>query len=165
MDTEGWVNPCFFVEAEESWVVRCNARDPSLPKYQRDKIVFDLLKKNGLPVPEVVYLDDSKAVSSFDVLISSRVEGRNLESDWKELKIDQKEHLASKAGELLKKNHSIQFDFFGEISNKGPLPQTKSWFEYLKVKLDYHLSMWTIILEISFITMMRSERWLILNGH
>jgi len=73
MDTEGWVNPCFFVN--KSFVFRFNARDPSLPKYQREFFVFNFLKNSHVPVPKTVYLDDSKEYIEFDVLITEILPG------------------------------------------------------------------------------------------
>lgn len=137
LDDAGWVNPCFFVN--DSYVFRFNARDPHLPKYQREKLVFDLLRESDVPVPNSVALDDSKSAAPFDVLISNKVEGRNLETDWLTVPRDQQLHLASLAGDLLRRLHTREFEFFGELSSTGPLPQTKSWHDYLQAKLNFHL--------------------------
>ncbi len=137
VDKEGWVNPCFFVDGR--YAVRFNARDPNLPKFQREKIVFDLLKEQGLPVPQKVLLDDSRNEVEFDVLISSFLEGQNLEASWNPIDSNAQKSIAFHAGQLLKQIHSLKFNFFGEISGKGPLPQTDSWSQYLKAKLKFHL--------------------------
>ncbi len=137
LDTEGWVNPCFFVN--DQYVFRFNARDPHLPKYNREKIIFDLLNNSKVPVPQKVILDTSKREIEYDVLISKMLKGENLESKWNNLEDSLKTTLATKAGSILKKLHSIHFEFFGEIPNKGPLPQTSSWSNYLKAKLQFHL--------------------------
>lgn len=137
LDESGWVNPCFFVN--DSWVFRFNARDPNLPKYQREKMAFDLLRDSSIPVPQKVILDDSKLESPYDVLISELVRGRNLETDWQSLEPKQKELLAFRAGEILSEFDKVELSFFGELSGKGPLPQTSSWIDYLETKLDFHL--------------------------
>ncbi|MEA9357010.1 aminoglycoside phosphotransferase family protein [Bacteriovorax sp. PP10] len=138
MDTEGWVNPCFFVN--QSFVFRFNARDPQLPKYQREFFVFNLLKKSDIPVPQIVYLDDSKEHIGFDVLITEMLPGTNIESDWKNLSIDQRIKVSEEAGKNLFKLNQHLFDFFGELSSSGPLPRTKTWPDYLKAKLSFHLN-------------------------
>lgn len=138
MDTEGWVNPCFFVNDE--YVIRFNARDPGLPKYQREKFVFDLLKDLKFPVPDRVILDTDKDIIDYDILISRKVSGDNLESCWSKLDRETQISLAEEAGALLKKLHSIKFDYFGELANRGPLPQTKFWFDFLEAKLEFLLS-------------------------
>lgn len=137
MDKEGWVNPCFFVDGK--YAVRFNARDPNLPKFQREKVVFDLLKEGGLPVPQNVLLDDSRDEIEFDVLISSFLEGQNLEASWEAIDNNSQKSIAFHTGQLLKQIHNVKFDFFGEISGRGPLPQTDSWPDYLKEKLKLHL--------------------------
>lgn len=137
MDTEGWVNPCFFVNDE--YVIRFNARDPGLPKYQREKFIFDFLKNSRIPVPQKVILDTSKDLIDYDILVSQKLKGRNLESDWPNLDKKTKSELSQSAGRLLKELHSLEFDFFGEFAGQGPLPQTQSWDEFLKAKLTYLL--------------------------
>lgn len=105
VDDAGWVNPCIFVD--DSIVFHFNARDSHLPKYQREKIAFHLLKDAGVPVPHQVILDDSKTIAPFDVLITERLPGRNLETDWSILKTTQREALAMKAGRLLTRISSV----------------------------------------------------------
>lgn len=137
VDDAGWVNPCFFVD--DAFVFRFNARDPNLPKYQRGKIAFELLIGADVPVPRKVILDDSRTEAPYDVLITERLSGRNLEIDWQGLKSPQKQELARHAGELLTKISAIDLPFFGELSGSGPLPQSQSWFDYLSAKLELHL--------------------------
>lgn len=137
VDETGWVNPCIFVNNE--LVFRFNARDPNLPKYQREKIAFELLKDADVPVPQMVIFDDSKALTPYDVLITERLHGKNLESDWPGLRSPQKEALAKKAGRLLTQVSSVHIPFFGELSGQGPLPQTQSWTKYLEAKLAFHI--------------------------
>ncbi len=57
IDDAGWVNPCIFVN--DAFVFRFNARDPNLPKYQREKIAFELLKDTNVPVPHKVTIRDA----------------------------------------------------------------------------------------------------------
>lgn len=137
-DTDGWVNPCFFVN--DSYVFRFNARDPELPKYQREKIIFELLRDNlSIPVPREVILDADHKETPYDVLISKVLPGFNLEQRWPKLKNENRSVLAFKAGVLLKKIHSNIFDYYGEISDSGPLQKHSSWSEFLKSKLAYLL--------------------------
>ncbi|MCB0421305.1 MAG: aminoglycoside phosphotransferase family protein [Bdellovibrionales bacterium] len=137
VDKEGWVNPCFFVDGR--YAVRFNARDPNLPKFQRENRVFDLLRESKVPVPPKVILDDSKEVIEYDVLISSLLEGENLEANWKNISPESQIKIAFHAGQLLRQIHDVSFDFFGEITRQGPLPQTDNWFSYLNSKLEFHL--------------------------
>lgn len=138
LDNNGWVNPCFFVN--HSFVFRFNARDPLLPKLQREKKIFDLLKNKNIPVPKQTILDESKELVPFDVLISEMLPGKNIEMDWPNLDFDQRSRISQEAGKYLSQLHSIQFDFFGELSMKGPFPKTKTWLDFLEAKLQYHLN-------------------------
>ncbi len=137
MDLEGWVNPCFFVNS--NLVFRFNARDPGLPKYQREKIVFDFLKKSIIPVPQKVTLDESKSLIPFDVLICEMIPGKNLASAWPALLREQRQRLAESAGRIFKQLSAIEWKHFGELASTGPLSQTKTWIAYLDAKLSFHL--------------------------
>ncbi len=48
--------------------------------------------------------------------------------------------LAYQAGQLLSKIHSVDIGSFGETSGLGPFVKTKTWTEYLRHTLDYHLN-------------------------
>lgn len=137
-DDQGWVNPCFFVN--DQYVFRFNARDPHLPKFQREKQVYDLLQKSGFPVPQKVHLDDSKKYSAYDVLISEKVSGQNLEELWKELSLQTQNVLAESAGKLFKQLHTFQFPFFGELASCGPFGQHNTWLACVEERFQYFLS-------------------------
>jgi aminoglycoside phosphotransferase (APT) family kinase protein len=132
-DESGWVNPCFFVD--DRLVFRFNARDVGLPKFQREKIVFDLLESSTLPTPRNVLLDDSRELAPYDVLISPRLPGTSVEQDWPELDWGMKHQLAENAGRLLSRLHEVSFPFFGELADRGPLPRTEHWIDYVQAKL------------------------------
>ena len=137
VDETGWVNPCFFVD--DRLVFRFNARDVGLPKFQREKIVFDLLEDSGLPTPRNVLLDDSREFAPYEVLISPKLPGANIEQDWPTLDLQTKQRLAENAGKLLTRLHEISFPFFGELANQGPLPRTSGWIDYVRAKLTLQL--------------------------
>jgi Ser/Thr protein kinase RdoA (MazF antagonist) len=81
-------------------------------------------------------------------LITELIPGRNLEADWPSLALEQQRALATHAGLLLARLHSVSLPYFGEIAGGNmidpkatacPLPRTSTWFEYLRAKLDFHL--------------------------
>lgn len=138
-DDNGWVNPCFFIN--DRYVFRFNARDPGLPKFQREFFVFDILRKNKIaPVPSFVILDDSKELIEYDVLISEMISGKNIERNWKTFSTEEKELIAFEAGTYLPRLHTVEFNYFGEIAGVGPLPRTQSWIDFLKAKLTMHFN-------------------------
>jgi len=137
LDDEGWVNPCFFVN--DSYVVRFNARDPDLPKYEREKWSFDILKDSSVPVPGRVILDNDKDICRYNFLITEKIDGHNLEKNWSNLKTDQMNTLATEAGRLLNQIHNKEIEFFGELANKGPYSKFENGFDFLKQKLELHI--------------------------
>ncbi|MBK7963376.1 MAG: phosphotransferase [Bdellovibrionales bacterium] len=124
VDETGWVNPCFFVN--DKFVFRFNARDPELPKYQREKFAFGLLKTSTVPVPQKVILDETKTLAPFDVLITEVLPGENLEAAWPKLTTAQREKLSENAGMLLKQMTVMQLPFFGELGSTGPFRGPKN---------------------------------------
>lgn len=137
VDELGWVNPTIFIN--EKYVFRFNARDINLPKLQRELFSLKILKDNLIPVPEIVAFDSSKTVCPYDVLVTKKIDGYNLEQDWPKLDKKKKCELAYQAGNILSKIHKIKIEFFGDLASEGPLPQTTNWATYLKKRLEFHL--------------------------
>ncbi|MBC7420592.1 MAG: aminoglycoside phosphotransferase family protein [Bdellovibrio sp.] len=135
LDDQGWVNPCIFAD---DLVVRFNARDTHLPKFQREKIIFDQLR-SIIPVPVCLKLDDSRALVPFDFMICEKIDGENLEKNWATMGEELSNSLAYQAGKLLAIIHSVELPSFGEISKIGIFSKPKSWPEYLRLILNYHL--------------------------
>lgn len=136
-DDQGWVNVTAFVN--DDLVVRFNARDIQLPKFQRERTAFNLLK-NIVPVPELLVFDDSKVIVPYDYMVCKKIAGRNLEQNWSSLSEKDRGLLSYQAGQLLAKIHSIEMNNFGEISMSGPFLKTNRWVEYLRHTLNYHLN-------------------------
>jgi aminoglycoside phosphotransferase (APT) family kinase protein len=136
-DDQGWVNVTAFVNND--FVIRFNARDAQLPKFQCEKIAFKLLK-NCISVPELLVLDESKKDAPYDYIICKKIESKNLEQNWPSLSEVDRNNLAYQAGQLLAKIHSVSLENFGEISEFGPFLQSKTWSEYLRHNLNYHLN-------------------------
>jgi aminoglycoside phosphotransferase (APT) family kinase protein len=136
-DDQGWVNVTAFVN--DDFVMRFNARDIQLPKFQREQAVFNLLK-GTVSVPELLLFDDSKIIVPYDYMICKKIPGKNLEQNWTDLSEQDGNLLAYQAGEILAKIHSIKSNEFGEVSALGPFPRTKNWGEYLRFILNYHLN-------------------------
>ncbi|MBS1970827.1 MAG: aminoglycoside phosphotransferase family protein [Bdellovibrionales bacterium] len=137
LDENGWVNPCFFLN--EEYVIRFNARDPEVPKFQREKFVFSLLHASRIPTPKSFVLDESREFVPYEVLITKMLPGQNIEAQWPSLDTQERELVAADAGRWLAQLHRQSFDFFGELTNRGPLPRTGTWIEYLEARLEYHL--------------------------
>ncbi|MFZ4405397.1 MAG: phosphotransferase [Pseudobdellovibrionaceae bacterium] len=135
-DDQGRVNVTAFVN--DDLVVRFNARDNHLPKFQREQIAFNSLK-DVVPVPELLTFDDSKIIIPYDYMICKKMPGKNLEQNWASLSEEDGNLLAYQAGQMLGKIHSVNMENFGEISMLGPFLQTKKWTDYLRHILNYYL--------------------------
>jgi len=136
-DEQGWVNVTAFVG--DDFVMRFNARDIQLPKFQREQKAFKILK-SVVPVPELIFFDDSKTISPYDYMICKKIPGNNLEENWSGLNVKDREILACRAGQLLARIHSTKIENFGEISEFGPFLKTKDWTTFLRHTFNYHLS-------------------------
>lgn len=126
LDTEGWVNVCF-IGAEV--VVRFNARDPKLPKFDREEWAMRVLHDRGFPVPRVLGRVDNPRLSPFPVIATQRIDGENLEATWEQLDAAQEERLASQAGRWLARLHQQPIGGFGEVFRPKHSSQRAFWGE------------------------------------
>jgi len=134
-DEEGWVNPCFFVDET---VVRFNARDPHEPKHHRERSAYALARDAGLPVPQVLALDESREAAPFSVLVTERLPGRSLEASWAEVPESRRDAVAEQSGRLLAALHEIELESFGElpgVDGQGP----GTWRGWLTARCEAEL--------------------------
>jgi len=134
VDRTGWVNICMFVD---DVVVRFNARDPHLPKFRRECIAYRELGIRDFPVPEVLALDEDRDVCPYDVLVTNRLPGRNLELDWASLELEQLHDLTDQAARWLDRIHHVTFIGFGEIAEGTPCT---SWGQAVATQMAFHLA-------------------------
>ena len=126
LDTEGWVNVCFL---GRDVVVRFNARDPELPKFDREEWAYRVLADRGFPVPRVVARVDNPRLCPYPVLITHRIQGQNLEATWDTLDAAQEESLAAQAGQWLARLHQQKMAAFGEVYRPEHVSQAELWGE------------------------------------
>ncbi|QHW32968.1 aminoglycoside phosphotransferase family protein [Paenibacillus rhizovicinus] len=124
----GIVNPCVFIN--DNYVVRVNARDVELPKFDNEQQALQMMKSEGIPVPDVYVFDNSHDHLPYEILITSKMPGIDM---WKALETADAEStikLAYDSGVLLAKIHAIQQDKFGELALSSA-NRYGSWQEYL----------------------------------
>lgn len=126
LDTEGWVNVCFL---GRDVVVRFNARDPELPKFDREEWAMRVLHDRGFPVPRVVGRVDNPALSPYPAIVAHRIDGENLEATWDTLDAAQEERLADQAGRWLARLHQQKLAGFGEVFRATHPTQRALWSE------------------------------------
>ncbi len=78
--------------------------------------VIKQYKKVGVPVPKI-YAYETR--DKFDYAIIEKFEAEDLEDIWNKLSEKEKIEISKQMGLLLKKMHSIKFDNFGNIGDKG----------------------------------------------
>ncbi len=86
---------------------------------RKEKRIHEMLQKKGIPVPRVIYLDDSKEKVDFEFMILSKAEGIDLGEIFDKLPKKQQENIFEQIGEILGKIHSIKFENYGYLTPKG----------------------------------------------
>lgn len=124
LDREGWVNVCFL---GGQIVVRFNARDPELPKFQREQWAYRVLRDRGFPVPRLVAHIDDPEITPYPALVAERIPGENLEATWPTLDTEQQRNLAGQAGRWLARLHTQPFSGFGEVFGDRHATQREWW--------------------------------------
>lgn len=109
----GKVNPIIFVN--DRYVIKVNVRDPQDPKLRREAYCMQQLKKAQVPVPELIALDESRTLLSYDFLIMTKIKGKEIHANWQHLNSTQKEKLGTEAGFWLAKIHQIQVAHYGQM--------------------------------------------------
>jgi aminoglycoside phosphotransferase (APT) family kinase protein len=109
-DTEGWVNPCFFVVARDA----------------------------GLPVPGVVVHDATLAAAPYEVLVTERLPGNSVELAWPDLDDEARARIAEATGAVMAGLHGIDPGGFGELSDPAD-GRAASWPECCRRLLEDRL--------------------------
>jgi len=106
-------NLCFYVN--DAFVVRFNTQDLSSAKFQSERMAYELLAQQSLPVPEVLVLDESRTIAPYDLIITTRLPGQPLASSWQSLPADRLHALIYAIGQALARIHACTFPAFGKL--------------------------------------------------
>lgn len=110
----GWANKVLFVN--ESHVIRFDVVDSQGPsRWESERIAYDLLRADGIPVPTIVTLDTSKTIVPYYYLIVNRLPGTPVIDSWLTLDDQQRQRVAHRAGEILATIHDHTFPRFGNL--------------------------------------------------
>jgi hypothetical protein len=88
----------------------------SLGKEVRVLKIVELL---GIPVPRVIYYDNSKTKFLSEFVILSKAVGEDLDKVWKKFNKKEQEEITKQMGEVLGKMHTVKFDTFGMLMPQG----------------------------------------------
>lgn len=86
---------------------------------KKEARIHEMLKGIGIPVPEVIKVDDSKEIISAEFMICEYVPGTDLDKIWNKISKKEQEEIATKMGEILGKIHEIKFDKYGYLKTNG----------------------------------------------
>ncbi len=126
-------NLCFYVN--DSFVVRFNTQDRGSAKFQSERMAYDLLAQQSLPVPQVLVLDESQAIVPYDLTITTRLPGQTLASSWQLLPADQLHSLIHAIGQALARIHACTFPAFGKLRSLN----YASWAGYVQDYVQRYL--------------------------
>ncbi|MGI8857871.1 MAG: phosphotransferase family protein [Thermomicrobiales bacterium] len=123
----GVSNQCFIVD--DARVIRFNTIDTTVPKFDNERVAYELLAGRGLPVPSVVALDTSRRLCPYEYIILTRLPGKNLAESWRTLPPVRVRALAREAGVALARMHAITLPAFGKLREQDA-PRFHSWPDY-----------------------------------
>ena len=122
------VNDVFSLD--EKYVIKIKTGNPEIPRFRKEKEIYDLLRKNSFPVPKTYVYDDSKNVIPYTFILMDHVYGENLGDSWKGLSGSDKDSMLVNLGKLLAQIHSIHFSQFGEEYVNKQFVGHKSYKKY-----------------------------------
>ncbi len=109
------------------WVLETDQGD-SILKVSRDpaedwnpikeRIVYGLLRDQGVPAPSVFAADCSRRLVPFAYTLSERLPGVTLSQAYSDLSDAEKMDIYIQLGDLLGRMHSLTFDHFGDVAER-----------------------------------------------
>lgn len=127
-------NPAFVIN--NTHVVRFDGLiNEGLSRFHGEQIAYHYLRQADIPCPQVIALDDSKTLVSYDYMIMTRVEGSPLLDSWPQLSPIQQQQVATEAGRLLARMHDISLPKFGRLYGTERVFDT--WYAYVMDQFEY----------------------------
>src|SRR3989338_763401 len=134
--TKGIINENYEVQLEDqALIVRTYPKEPW--KARKEEYLYGLLKKKGIPVPDVHAVDTSGKIMPRAYIILSAIKGERLSMQMKD---SESRKLMQSAGEILGKIHQIQMPKYGWIVDNKIKPAFDSWASFVKYDLEEKLS-------------------------
>jgi len=126
---KGVNNPAFVIN--NTHVVRFDGLiNEGVSRFHGERIAYDLLRQADIPCPQVIAIDDSKTLVPYDYMIMTKVEGTPLLESWSQLTSDQRQQVATEAGRLLARMHTISLSQFGHLY--GSERVFDNWYAYIR---------------------------------
>ena len=93
----------------------------------KEKYVIELLAKHSIPVPKI-YAFHHPENKEEGYMIMEKIKGIRLDTIWEALGKEEKLEITKKIGKLLSSIHSIKFDKFGIIKEKGEIKTDAAFY-------------------------------------
>ncbi|MHA1435106.1 MAG: aminoglycoside phosphotransferase family protein [Candidatus Heimdallarchaeota archaeon] len=130
VNSRGWDQDVWIIETDKQKIVFKHPKNNNKVRNTREVIACKLLAKKDIIVPQILYVDDQ-------ILIETFLDGSLVEQiDF--TKVPRYE-LYFKAGEVLKRIHSIKTTNFGMITDKTLVGEFSTQIEYLESSLGEEL--------------------------
>jgi aminoglycoside phosphotransferase (APT) family kinase protein len=133
----GMINDVFSLD--QKYVVKVKTGSPELSRFRKEKELYDLLKKKGVPSPKTYAYDNSKDVIPYAFILMEHVQGKPLSELWPSIPSPKKGILLGEMGKFLAKIHSIHFSHFGEDYLNGDFTGPQDYREYLSQYVDHYI--------------------------
>ena len=132
---KGIINENYEVKLNgQTLIVRTYPKEPW--KAQKEKYLYGLMKKEGIPVPEVYGIDTGRKIMPRAYLILSSVKGHRLQTA---LRSSKNKELIRRAGEILGRIHRIRMPHYGWIVDRKIQPAFRDWASFLAYDLEEKL--------------------------
>ncbi len=109
----------FVLETDQGDFILKVSQDPSNDwKPIKERIIYRLLQRQGIPAPNVLAADRSRLLVPFTYTLSERLPGVTLASAYPCLHDAEKRGIYRQLGELLGRMHALTFDQFGDVAER-----------------------------------------------
>lgn len=88
-------------------------------KPEKERIVYHLLRGQGIPVPNVLKADLSRSLFPFAYVVSERLPGGTLSKRYDAMTAAQRCHVYGQLGDFLGRIHSVSFEEFGDVRERS----------------------------------------------
>ena len=112
----GLTSSVFILETAQGDFILKVSRDPASDwKLGKERIVYGLLRRQGLPAPQVLVTDLSHYLVSFAYTLSERLPGVTLSHANADMSAAERVGVYRQLGDMMGWMHSLTFDCFGDV--------------------------------------------------
>jgi aminoglycoside phosphotransferase (APT) family kinase protein len=109
-------------------VLRVNLRAPDLPLISKEALIMRRLSRvEGVPVPEVLALDTARDLLPFDVLILRYIDGVSTDQVWRQLGLEQRQHISMELGRVVGAIQHDHWSLYGDLLPAHGFLESARW--------------------------------------